>query len=49
MLLVSLTVVSLTSCSELMDDLFGGDETFSGATTNPYKGIIPRLWPVSGG
>ena len=26
MLLVSLTVVSLTSCSELMDDLFGGDD-----------------------
>lgn len=26
LLLVSLTVVSLTSCSELMDDLFGGDD-----------------------
>ncbi|WP_298663617.1 hypothetical protein [uncultured Barnesiella sp.] len=26
MLLVSLTVASLTSCSELMDDLFGGDD-----------------------
>ena len=26
MLLVSLTVVSLTSCSELMDDLFGSDD-----------------------
>ena len=26
MMLVSLTVVSLTSCSELMDDLFGGDD-----------------------
>ena len=42
MLLVSLTVVSLTSCSELMDDLFGGDD-------EPIQGNYTTLWPVSGG
>ena len=39
MLLVSLTVVSLTSCSELMDDLFGGgDEPIQGNYTTALAG-----------